>query len=167
MRSARRPRRRRARPGFDIAATGGDGTSTRLLGSIDPTLKLLHLCGEDRRDLADARQDITPIVGLSRRALVETPDLRRAEGAVALIHSPRAGAPVCRAGRAIDRARSSIAAISGAAAEAAGDGWEAVEVAEKPSDDALLALAATAVQQRRARNEREHHRRAWAGARGC
>jgi uroporphyrinogen-III synthase len=33
-------------------------------------------------------------------------------------------------------------AISDAAAEAAGRGWEAVEVADQPNDEALLALAA-------------------------
>ena len=35
-----------------------------------------------------------------------------------------------------------LAAISPAAAAAAGGGWEAVEVAERPDDEALLALAA-------------------------
>jgi uroporphyrinogen-III synthase len=35
-----------------------------------------------------------------------------------------------------------IAAISSAAAEAAGAGWQKVGVAEQPNEDALLALAA-------------------------
>jgi uroporphyrinogen-III synthase len=35
-----------------------------------------------------------------------------------------------------------IAAISRAAADAAGEGWKSVAVADEPSDDALLALAA-------------------------
>ena len=34
-----------------------------------------------------------------------------------------------------------IAAISAATAETAGAGWKSVDVAERPSDDALLALA--------------------------
>ena len=39
--------------GFDIAATGDDGVE-RLLGSIEPDLGLLHLCGRDRRETAGA-----------------------------------------------------------------------------------------------------------------
>jgi uroporphyrinogen-III synthase len=35
-----------------------------------------------------------------------------------------------------------IAAISAAAAEAVGDGWNEVAIAERPTDEALLALAA-------------------------
>jgi len=35
-----------------------------------------------------------------------------------------------------------VAAISRGAAAAVGDGWRAVEVADAPTDDALLALAA-------------------------
>jgi len=41
-----------------------------------------------------------------------------------------------------DRGATSIAAISEAAAEAVGEGWARIEVADQPSDDALLALAA-------------------------
>jgi uroporphyrinogen-III synthase len=35
-----------------------------------------------------------------------------------------------------------VAAISAAAADAAGGGWAAIEAAETPTDDALLALVA-------------------------
>jgi uroporphyrinogen-III synthase len=63
---------------------------------------------------------------------------------VALIHSPRAGR---RFAELVDRASIArggvtIAAISPAAAEAAGEGWARVEAAERPADDVLLALAA-------------------------
>ena len=44
--------------GFDIASTGEAGVD-RLLGSIDPDLKLLHLAGEDRRAPDGATQEIT------------------------------------------------------------------------------------------------------------
>jgi uroporphyrinogen-III synthase len=124
--------------GFDVAAAGDSGVD-RLLGSIAADLQLLHLCGEDRRAPADAKQRITAIT-VYRALLVENPDLAGAEGAVALIHSPRAG----RRFAEIAPARSSIAiaAISRAAAEAAGEGWAAIESAAEPTDDALLALAA-------------------------
>jgi len=41
-----------------------------------------------------------------------------------------------------DRATIRIAAISAAAAEAAGEGWQALRIASSPNDAELLALAA-------------------------
>jgi len=124
--------------GFAIAATGDSGVD-RLLGSIDPDLHLLHLCGEDRQRPATAKPRITA-VSVYRAVSVENPELGETKGAVALIHSPRAG----RRFREVAPNRSSIAiaAISPAAAEASGGGWAAVECAAEPTDDALLALAA-------------------------
>lgn len=125
--------------GFDIAATGDAGVE-RLLGSIEADLKLLHLCGEDRIEIPDARQTITPLVVYRSRA-VDTPGLSTAKGSIALIHSPRAARQF--ADRVHDHSSISVAAISEAAAKAAGDGWKQVAVADQPSDEALLALAAT------------------------
>ena len=122
--------------GFDIAATGDAGVE-RLLGSIEADLKLLHLCGEDRVGL-DARQTITPLV-IYRSKAVEAPDLSSAKGGIALIHSPRAARRLAEL--IYDRSSIIIAAISDAAANAAGDGWMQVAVADQPSDEALLALA--------------------------
>ena len=124
--------------GFDIGSAGEAGVD-RLLDSIEPDLRLLHLCGEDRRVPDDARQEITPVV-VYRANEIENPDLGIAPGSVALIHSPRAGARFAELVSA--RAEVAIAAISAAAAEAAGGGWKSVDVADRPSDEALLALAA-------------------------
>jgi uroporphyrinogen-III synthase len=124
--------------GFDIAATGDSGVD-RLLGSIDPDIKLLHLCGEDRRAPEGARQQITAISVYKARA-VERPDLREAVGNIALVHSPRAARRLAEL--VSDRGSIAVAAISEAAAEAAGTGWQVVEAAQEPTDDALLALAA-------------------------
>jgi uroporphyrinogen-III synthase len=124
--------------GFDIAATGDSGVD-RLLASIEADLKLLHPCGEDRREAQNARQRIASI-SVYRAKQVDSPDLGPARGAVALVHSPRAGRRLAEL--MSDRASVAIAAISPAAAEAAGDGWELVEMATEPNDDALLALAA-------------------------
>lgn len=124
--------------GFDIASTG-DGGVDRLLGSIEADLKLLQLSGEDRREPAKARQSITPISVYRARA-VESPEIPTGPDTIALIHSPRAGSRFAEL--VADRADISIAAISQAAADAAGEGWKSVDVAETPSDDALLALAA-------------------------
>lgn len=126
--------------GFDIASSGDQGVD-RLLGSIDPELRLLHLCGHDRRAPEGARQTITALP-VYRAVGTENPDLSAAAGSVALIHSPRAGARLAELIGADARASVSIAAISEAAAQAAGTGWRMVEIAGQPSDEALLALAA-------------------------
>jgi len=120
--------------GFDIAATGDSGVD-RLLDSIDPNLKLLHLSGQERRDPENARQTITPLIVYRAVPIeAELPD-----SGVALIHSPRAGRRLAEL--AINRGNIAIASISAAAAEAVGDGWLEVEAAEQPNDNALLALA--------------------------
>ena len=127
--------------GFDIASTGTSDVE-RLLGSIESELKLLHLCGEDRRAPKDPRQSITPIVVY--RAKEIHADVRTAAGSVALVHSPRAGAHFAALidEARVDRGSVAIAAISQAAAQCVGGCWARVAVAEDPTDKALLALAA-------------------------
>lgn len=123
--------------GFDVSAAGEAGVD-RLLASIDPKLILLHLCGEDRRESSEHRQRITPLP-VYRAKPLEKPDLTGARGSVALIHSPRAARRFAELVQ--DRRSTIVAAISAAAAEAAGDGWEKIEAAVEPNDEALLALA--------------------------
>jgi uroporphyrinogen-III synthase len=122
--------------GFDVAATGDAGVE-RLLGSIEPDLKLLHLCGADRRSAEGARQEIVPIP-IYRAKPVD--DVQLPDADIALIHSPRAGARFAKLAQ--DKSCTTIVAISQPAADAAGDGWRGVEVAEQLTDEALLALAA-------------------------
>ena len=121
--------------GFDIAATGDAGVE-KLLDSIECDVKLVHLCGEDRRNVANARQKITPVV-VYRAIPLDAPKLPPSD--VALIHSPRAGRRFAEL--VADRSAVAIAAISAAAAEAVGSGWKAIEIAGTPTDEALLALA--------------------------
>ena len=123
--------------GFDIAATGDSGVD-RMLRSIEQDLRLLHLCGADRREPLTAAQEIARIPVYQAKT-IGNPGLSEARGSVALLHSPRAGARFAELVR--DRASIAIAAISPAAAASAGGGWEVVEACEKPDDDALLALA--------------------------
>jgi uroporphyrinogen-III synthase len=124
--------------GLEVAATGEVGVDG-LLASVDANLRLLHLCGEDRRDPVDARQTIVSIP-VYRAKPIDRPELAQADQAVMLVHSPRAGR---RLGELVhDRGSIAIAAISRAAADAVGSGWQCVEAASRPSDDALLALAA-------------------------
>ena len=77
-------------------------------------------------------------------ALPAAAEAAMAAGAIVLVHSPRAGSLL--AGLARDRSNVRIAAISAAAAEAAGAGWRAKAVAAAPRDEALLELAATLCQ---------------------
>ena len=124
--------------GFGIAATGEDGVD-RLLGSMEPNLRLLHLCGVDRRQPEDADQQITAVPVYCARP-IDSPDLSDAKGSVALIHSPRAGRRFAEL--IADKSGTAIVAISAAAADGAGAGWEKVEIADQPTDEAMLALAA-------------------------
>jgi uroporphyrinogen-III synthase len=124
--------------GFDVAASGEAGVD-RLLDSIEADLQLLHLCGQDRRE-PRARQEITPVV-VYRAKPIQAPDFAGANGSIALLHSPRAAQRFAEL--VSDKHSIAILAISTAASEAAGGGWEKVEVATEPTDDALLALAAT------------------------
>lgn len=127
--------------GFDVASKGEAGAE-RLLGSIEAELKLLHLAGEDRKDVPDARQAITAIAVYRSRSR-EDVDLSSARGSVVLLHSPRAGRRFRELAEqaGLDKSMLRIAAISDEAAEAAGNGWGAVEAADAPTDDAVLALA--------------------------
>ena len=145
--------------GFDAAATGDAGVE-RLLASIEPDLRLLHLCGADRREAGHVRQTIVRIVSYRSEA-VDAGKLPEAD--VVLVHSPRAGARLAEV--AHDRSSMAVAAISQAAADAVGGGWQAVEVARAPTDDALLARAA--VQEAAAVMNGWDLAAAWGGARVC
>lgn len=125
--------------GFDVASTGEAGVD-RLLGSIEPGLKLLHLGGEDRRSPEDARQEILSIT-VYRARPKNGVQLGNVEGSIALIHSPGSGKRFAELVKPSSRKSVAAAAISEEARTAAGEGWARVETAETPSDDALLALA--------------------------
>ena len=128
--------------GFALAHTGAGGVD-ELLAAIDPALRLLHLCGEQRLEPTAARQSITHLP-VYRAAQLDAPDLSPAEGAVIAVHSPRAAARLTELAihSSLDTSATAIAAISREAARAAGNSWERVASADEPSDRALLALAA-------------------------
>jgi uroporphyrinogen-III synthase len=127
--------------GFDVAASGEAGVE-RLLGSIPADLRLLHLCGE-RRVEPNAARAITAVPVYRSRALPMPEGLSAIEGQVAAVYSPRGGQRLAELASeaAIDRGSVRIAAISAAAASAAGPGWDRCEAAEAPEEAALLALA--------------------------
>jgi len=123
-------------------ATVGTGGIDSLLARVDPHVRLLHLCGEDRREpaLADRAVTVVPVY----RAL-ETAEIRGLDalkGQVAVLHSPRAARRLAELIDPRHRSAIRIAAISEATAQAVGEHWEDVRAASKPNDAELLALAA-------------------------
>jgi len=105
----------------------------------------LHLAGREHRRPAPPPMTETRIV-YAADAAERLPETAEAAlpGAVALLHSPRAAGLYRRLAEeaGFPPASLAVAAISPAAAEAAGEGWRALAVAERPNDAALLAAAA-------------------------
>ena len=133
----------RAMGARDVIAGPSDGAAAVALMAEAGAARALHLCGRDHIALAH------PAVLLERRIVyaaeaAETlpPEALEAldGGALALLHSPRAAALFSRF--VPKRGRVRIAAISTAAAQAAGSGWAEAQVAAAPRDEALLELAA-------------------------
>lgn len=128
---------------FDIRVGPDGGAALLLMMAEDGVQRAVHACGEDylalgHPGIAVSRVPVyvaEPFDGLPPQA-----EAALADGAVALLHSPRAAALF--AALVADRSRISVAAISARTARAAGDGWKALTVAPQPRDQALLELAA-------------------------
>jgi uroporphyrinogen-III synthase len=119
--------------------------------------RALHLCGREHLAL--------DLEGVDRRVVYAAdalpfllPDAVAAlrTGAVALLHSARVAAHFTSLvdGAGLDRNRIPLAAISKAAATAAGPGWQSVTVAPAPRDAALLEVAAKLCKDGRPREPR-------------
>ncbi|URW75719.1 uroporphyrinogen-III synthase [Sphingomonas donggukensis] len=115
--------------GFRVESVGTGGVA-----DVPRHGRLLHLAGREHHALPG----VETVVVYASDPL--TPDLAPLAGAIALVHSPRAAARL--AALVTARATITLAAISPAAAAAAGTGWRHVAVAARPSDAALVALAA-------------------------
>jgi uroporphyrinogen-III synthase len=118
---------------FAIASIGEGGSQ-----HIDlPTGKtMLHLAGRDHIGTGAAMT----IAVYEAKAIVQPAELDSLSGSVIAVHSPRAGRRLAEL--VANRSRVAIAAISSAAAESCGNGWEQVNAASMPNEAALLALAA-------------------------
>jgi len=101
---------------------------------------LLHLAGEHRTAFDPAGLRIETRTVYAAEPVAPPPAFAAAllDGAVALLHSARAA----RRFRELAGPGHRIAAISDAVICAAGEGWKAGVVADRPTDDALLAAAA-------------------------
>ncbi len=136
------------RAGFtDIRVGAGDGLDALALARESGARRILHLCGRDHRPIEAPGLSVARQVVYASDPVASLPAAARealAEGALALLHSPRAAIQLARLVEAagLDRTRIELAAISPAAALAAGRGWRAEHVASAPRDEALLELAA-------------------------
>ncbi|MFN3943545.1 MAG: uroporphyrinogen-III synthase [Allosphingosinicella sp.] len=127
----------------DVRSGPSDGAALLPIVAAAGHRRILHLCGRDHIPLAHDGLTIERRIAYAADAVEALPAPALAalgEGVLVLVHSPRAGALLARL--APFKARNSLAAISAAAADAAGPGWRAVHVAAAPRDDALLELAA-------------------------
>lgn len=128
--------------GFATLIVGDDGADAIVAqAQRDGIARLLHLAGREHRPTDTPRVAIERRLVYAADAVTSLPDAARAAlpGAIVLLHSPRAAALFATL---VDPAMIAIAAISQATREAAGDGWRAAVVADRPTDASLLAAAA-------------------------
>ena len=127
--------------GLTLAATGEADVATLLATHAARYPRLLHLAGRDRVD--DPRLAATVTVYAVDPLPIDPAALAVLAGSVALVHSPRAAIRLGRvmAAQGIDRGATRLAALSAAVAAAAGDGWDAVAVADRPIDAAIVIAA--------------------------
>lgn len=127
----------------DVRTGPSDAVALLQMMAADAMGATLHLCGRDHLALDH------PAIWIERRIVYASepvgglnPEAARAiaSGALVLVHSLRAGAELARL--VPDRQSATIAAISSAAADAAGEDWRVKHVAAAPRDEALLELAA-------------------------
>jgi uroporphyrinogen-III synthase len=134
--------------GFRDVKTGdGDGAQLMALMVRDGVTSAFHLCGREHKGLGHKLLLLTRRIVYAADALDRLPDSAAAAlaaGALALLHSPRAARQFAALtdDAGLSRATIRIAAISKAAAEAAGGGWRKKAVSRAPRDEALLELAA-------------------------
>ncbi|HEX4738254.1 MAG TPA: uroporphyrinogen-III synthase [Allosphingosinicella sp.] len=135
----------------DVRTGSSDGTALVQAAAASGISRVLHLHGREHVALAWPGLEVESRAVYAAEAAGELPEAARGlRDPVALIHSPRAGARF--AALAGEKSGTTIAAISRAAAAAAGSGWAEMAVAAAPRDEALLELAVKLCQNRPARN---------------
>jgi len=129
--------------GFADVRTGpSDGAAAAAMMADEGVRRALHLCGRDHIAVGAAGMEVERRIVYAAEAESRLPGAARAalsDGALVLLHSARAAAAF--AALAGERSGIRLAAISPAAAAAAGEGWTSVSVAAAPRDEALLELA--------------------------
>ena len=130
--------------GFTDIRTGpSDGAALAAMMEADGIRAAFHPCGQDRSELDPGPVRITDVPVYAAEGMRRLPPEAGAalqNHALVLIHSPRAARLFAELHEG-ERGFVALAAISPAAAAAAGDGWRFVEAASEPRDQALLELA--------------------------
>lgn len=133
--------------GFAVAVTGERDAKAAIEAARARGFgRLLHLAGRERASTEDGTGDGVVAITVYASDVIPVADaaVRACEDLLVLVHSARAArtfaGQVATAGA--DASRITLAAISRAAGDAAGTGWAAVIVADAPTDDALVAIAA-------------------------
>ncbi len=128
----------------DIRSGFSDGAALLELMAADGVGSAFHPCGLDRIDLEHEAVRLTHLPVYAAEAVRRLPpeaDAALINRALVLLHSPRAGRLFAELFQG-EREGVALAAISPAAADAAGEGWRFVMATEEPRDEALLELAA-------------------------
>lgn len=130
------------RAGFDVIHVGKEGAASLLAQAEAAGVRhALHLAGRERTIEAGGIVDAVITVYASER---RTPkDIARLVGGIALVQSARSGAWLGALvdAQGIDRRSIALVAVSPAAAAAAGDGWERVQVPGEVASEALIEAA--------------------------
>ena len=120
--------------GLTVVSVGEGGVRNIDLPASD---RLLHLAGRDHFPVG-----ATMTINIYEARAIEHPaGFDQLQHCVVAVHSPRAGRRLAELAR--HRSSIAVAAISPAAAEACAAGWQCVHAAPQPTDEALLALAAS------------------------
>lgn len=128
--------------GFSVASVGGAGIDA-LLAGLPKGRTLLHLAGEDRTAPHAHGAHLVPITVYRAAALdILQSALALLCGAVVAVHSQRAGERLAGLIAPPDRTTTSLIVLSEQAGSGVGAGWASVAVARRPTDAALLAIAA-------------------------
>jgi len=132
--------------GFVVAVEGQAGVQS-LLDNLpeDRFSNIIRIAGKQFTPVEDVRKIDT--VAVYESASIELNNQAReclTEGSIVMLHSKRAAEMLAAevAKNNIDPQKSPIVAISEKVAKAAGSGWKSTSIAEQPTDEALLALAA-------------------------
>ncbi len=121
--------------------TAGAGNVERLVADVGPEVRLLHPCGRHHRASAGTARHVPVYASDAADTLPPAAATALSNGAIALLHSPRAASSFAGLVGADVKISATPVAISAAAAAAAGPGWHDIAVASEPTDAAMLAIA--------------------------
>ena len=134
-----------AERGFTVAQTGQGGLQALLDSNRGKPMRFLRLTATDRVDLKlPSGQSIEeiPVYTVLYREIDRALELYLENGAIVMLHSATMAAHFASECRRLGlrRGNLTLAALGPRIADAAGDGWRDVAIAEKPNDAALLAM---------------------------